>query len=177
MQHLAQREEIQRDSCDRKTKMPAELRERIEKMEAAGLYGHGKDYEKNRYPSEYMMAAWGEGDFPYLYQKRPDPNLDPNAMGNLAWEVYRQMWGSHGEFVFDGNMKSVEYADQLRSVKVPTLITVGDHDLCDAALSREMNALIPGSKLLVLPQSGHMSCEDQPRMFLEAVQSFLSAGK
>ena len=29
--------------------MPAELRDRIKKMEAEGLFGHGKDYEKNRY--------------------------------------------------------------------------------------------------------------------------------
>jgi proline iminopeptidase len=57
-----------------KAAMPEELRSRIDRMEAAGLYGHGKDYEKNRYTNEYMIAAWGEGYFPYLYQRRPDPN-------------------------------------------------------------------------------------------------------
>jgi proline iminopeptidase len=160
-----------------KARMPAELRERIDKLEAAGLYGHGKDYEKNRYPSEYMGAAWGEGYFPYLYQKCPNPNYDPNSEGNMAWDVYREMWGSHGEFVIDGNLTSVEYAGRLPSIKVPTLITVGDHDECAPSLSREMTALIPGSKLVVLPESGHMTFVDQPRLFLEAVQSFLSASK
>ena len=87
------------------------------------------------------------------------------------------MWGSHGEFVIDGNLTSVEYAGRLPSIKVPTLITVGDHDECAPSLSREMNALIPGSKLVVLPESGHMTFADQPRLFLEAVQSFLSASK
>ena len=160
-----------------KANMPSELRERIDKLEAAGLYGHGKDYERNRYASEYMVAAWGEGYFPYLYQNHPDPNFDPNASGNQAWDVYREMWGSHGEFVIDGNLTSVEYADRLPSIKVPTLITVGDHDECDPALSREMNALIPGSKLVVFPKSGHMTFVDQPCLFIEAVQTFLSAGK
>jgi proline iminopeptidase len=160
-----------------KAKMSPDLRERIDKLEAAGLFGHGKDYEKNRYASEYMVAAWGEGYFPYLYQNRPDPNFDPNSTFGLAWDVYREMWGSHGEFVIDGNMTSVEYADRLPSIKVPTLITVGDHDECDPSLSREMNALIPGSKLVVLPQSGHMTFVDQPRLFIEAVQSFLATGK
>ena len=47
-----------------KEKMPADARERINKMEAEGLYGHGKDYEKNRYTTEYMTAAWGDGYFP-----------------------------------------------------------------------------------------------------------------
>jgi hypothetical protein len=60
-----------------KQKMPPELRQRLDKLEAAGLYDRGKDYEKNRYSSDYMIAAWGEGYFPYLYQNRPDPNYDP----------------------------------------------------------------------------------------------------
>jgi proline iminopeptidase len=97
-------------------------------------------------------------------------------MGNMAWDLYREMWGSHGEFVIDGNLTVVEYADRLPTIKVPTLITAGDHDECDPALSREMNALIPGSKLVVLPDSGHMTFVDQPRQFLEAVQNFLSGG-
>ena len=160
-----------------KAKMAPDLRERIDKLEAAGLYGHGKDYEKNRYPAEYMVAAWGEGYFPYLYQNRPDPNFDPSNAFSVAWDVYREMWGSHGEFVVDGNLTSVEYADRLPSIKVPTLITVGDHDQSDPAVSREMHALIPGSKLVVLPKSGHQTFEDQPRLFIEAVQNFLSAGK
>jgi proline iminopeptidase len=160
-----------------KARMPAELRERINKLEASGLFGCGKGYEKNRYPSEYMIAAWGEGYFPYLFQKRPDANYDPIAAGNMAWDVYREMWGSHGEFVIDGNLASVEYAERLPSIKVPTLITVGDHDECAPSLSREMNRLIPGSKLVELPESGHMTFVDQPRLFLEAVQNFLSTGR
>jgi proline iminopeptidase len=105
-----------------KAKMAPELRIRIEKMEKEGLYGHGKDYEKNRYTSEYMIAAWGEGYFPYLYQNHPDPNYDPVANGIMAWDVYREMWGSNGEYVIDGNLTSVEYGDRLPTVKVPTAI-------------------------------------------------------
>ncbi len=160
-----------------KAGMATELRERINKFEAAGLFGHGKVYERNRYPSEYMVASWGEGYFPYLFQNRPDANYDPIAAGNMAWDVYREMWGSHGEFVINGNLASVEYAERLPAIKVPTLITVGDHDECAPSLSREMNRLIPGSKLVELPESGHMTFVDQPRLFLEAVQGFLSGDR
>ncbi|MBI4917281.1 MAG: proline iminopeptidase-family hydrolase [Acidobacteria bacterium] len=158
-----------------KAKMPAELRTRIEKMEAEGLYGHGKAYERGRYTADYMIAAWGEGYFPYLYQNRPDPNFDPAQMGNTAWDLYREMWGSHGEYVIDGNLASVEYADRLATIKVPTLITVGDTDECDPSLSRDMHARIPSSKLVVLPKSGHMTFVDQPGMFNRAVDEFLTA--
>ena len=160
-----------------KAKMAPELRIRIEKMEKEGLYGHGKDYEKNRYTSEYMIAAWGEGYFPYLYQNHPDPNYDPVANGNMAWDVYREMWGSNGEYVIDGNLTSVEYGDQLPTVKVPTLITAGDNDECDPSLSREMNEKIAGSKLVIFPKSGHMTFVDQPALFITAVDEFLHPGK
>src|SRR5271154_4480995 len=88
-----------------KETMDPELRERIDKMEKEGLFGHGKDYEKNRYTSDYMIAAWGEGYFPYVYHNHPDPNYDPIQNGVMSWDLYREMWGSDGEFVIDGNLK------------------------------------------------------------------------
>jgi proline iminopeptidase len=153
--------------------MPAETRHKILTLEKVGLYGKGKDYEKNRYPEAYMKLAWGEGYFPYLYQNHPDPNFDPVQEGIMAWDLYREMWGSHGEFIIDGNLKSVEYADRLGTLHVPTLIVVGDHDECDPALSREMNSLIPGSKLAILPKSGHLTFVDQNGLFLRTVGEFV----
>lgn len=158
-----------------KDKMPRDLRLRIESMEAAGLFGKGKPYEQNRYPSEYMVAAWGEGYFPYLYQNHPDPNYSPEANGVMAWDVYREMWGSHGEFVIDGNLASVEFDNRLPEIKVPTLITAGDHDECDPSLSEEMHKEIAESKLVIFPKSGHMTFVDQPSLFLRTVDEFLDA--
>lgn len=158
-------------------RMPSELRSRILRMEGAGLYNKGKPYERGRYASDYMIASWGEGYFPYLYQRRPDPNYDPVANGIMSWDLYREMWGSHGEFIIDGNLTSVEYADRLSSIHVPTLITVGDNDECDPSLSREMQKLINGSKLVVFPRSGHMTFVDQPGMFIRTVEEFLKEGE
>jgi proline iminopeptidase len=156
--------------------MPADVRERIQKQEAAGLFGHGKDYQKNRYTDDYMIAAWGEGYFPYLYQRHPDPNYDPVDDGKMSWDLYREMWGSDGEFVIDGNLKSVEYADRLPSLRVRTLVTAGDHDECDPAQARELSGLVHGSKLVIFPQSGHMTFVDQPDLFIRTIDDFL-AGK
>jgi len=156
-----------------RAKMSPELENRIDKMEKEGLFGHGKPYEQSRYTNEYMIAAWGEGYFPYVYQRRPDPNYDPVASGNMSWRLYREMWGSDGEFVIDGNLKSVEYADKLSSIKVPTLITCGDHDECDPSLSEEMHEKITGSKLVIFPHSGHMTFVDQPDLFIKTINDFL----
>jgi len=160
-----------------KEKMDPELRERIERMEKEGLFGHGKDYEKNRYTNEYMIAAWGEGYFPYVYQNRPDPIYDPIQNGmTTSWDLYREMWGSDGEFVIDGNLKSVEYTNRLPSIHIPTMIIAGDHDECDPSLSQEMHEKIAGSQIVILPRSGHMTFVDQPDMFVSSVDSFLHSG-
>jgi proline iminopeptidase len=83
------------------------------------------------------------------------------------------MWGEHGEFVIDGNLKSVEYVDRLHTIHVPTLIVVGDHDECTPALSRRMHEKIAGSELVILPDSGHMNFVDQLDLWHKAVEGFL----
>jgi proline iminopeptidase len=156
-----------------KQNMSPELRARIDGLEKQGLFGHGKPWEQGRYPDEYMVAAWGEGYFPYVYANRPDPNYDPLDDGKIAWDVYREMWGSDGEFVIDGNLKSAEYVDKLSTIHVPTLILVGDHDEVDQSLSKQMHEKIEGSQLVVLPKSGHMTFADQTTLFNEAIRGFL----
>ncbi len=158
-----------------KAAMPADKLARLNELEKAGLYGKGAIWEHGRYTAEYETLAWGWGYFPFLYGARPDANYDPST-GNAPtnWELYREMWGSDGEFVIDGNLKSVEYVDRLNTIKVPTLIVVGDHDECDPSLSKEMNQKIPGSKIAILPNSGHMNFVDQPVLWQKAVGGFLS---
>lgn len=159
-----------------KERMDPELRARIDRMEAEGLYGHGKPFEQGRYTGDYMVAAWGEGYFPYVYANHPDPAYDPLANGaSTSWALYREMWGSHGEFVIDGNLASVEYTERLATIHVPTLVIAGDHDECDPALSRTMHERIAGSQLVILPASGHMTFVDQPGRFLAGVDAFLRA--
>jgi proline iminopeptidase len=158
-----------------KAAMPEADRKRMEELEQAGLYGKGAQWERGRYPDEYAKLAWGVGYFPWIYVNRPDPNYDPVA-GNTtnAWDVYREMWGSHGEYIVDGNLKSVDYVDRLSSIKVPTLIIVGDHDESDPVMSEQMKEKISGSKLVILPGSGHMTFVDQPNMFIKSISEFVN---
>jgi proline iminopeptidase len=157
------------------TGMTPEERNRVKALEAAGLFGKGEIWEHGRYPDEYAKIAWGKGYFPYLYQNHPDPSYDPlSSNTGTAWDVYREMWGSDGEFVVDGNLKEVEYVGQLSKIKVPTLVIVGDHDESDPTMSKEMHEKISGSQLVILPNSGHMTFVDQPEQFLKTVRDFIA---
>jgi proline iminopeptidase len=166
--------EMNKVLADEKRSMPPEALAKLEALEKAGLFNKGKDWEKGRYPDDYAKLAWGDGYFPFLYQRRPDPNYDP-AAGNTstAWDLYREMWGSDGEFVIDGNLKSVEYLDKLSTIHVPTLLICGDHDESNPSLSRTMHEKITGSKLAIMPQSGHMAFVDQPNLYIKTVADFL----
>ena len=46
-----------------KQSMPAEARQKLEALEQAGLFGKGKDWEKNRYPDDYARLAWATAIF------------------------------------------------------------------------------------------------------------------
>ncbi len=137
----------------------------------------GRIHSRRPFLSSSFFACKTAADhtFPFLYGARPDPAYDPTT-GNAPtnWDLYREMWGSDGEFIIDGNLKSVEWVDRLHTINVPTLIVVGDHDECDPSLSKEMHEKIAGSDLVILPNSGHMNFVDQPQMWQKAINGFLS---
>jgi len=171
---FASTKELNQALARMKAAMDPKDRDRVSALEANGLFGKGESWEHGRYSEDYAKLAWGKGYFPYVYQNRPDPNYDPlGSNTSTAWDVYREMWGSDGEFVVDGNLKEVEYVDQLSQIKVPTLIIVGDHDESDPRMSQEMHERIAGSQLVILPSSGHMTFVDQPEQFLRAVRDFV----
>jgi pimeloyl-ACP methyl ester carboxylesterase len=59
----------------------------------------------------------------------------------------------------------------LKAIACPTLVLVGDDDrLTPPDLSREMAAAIPGARLVVVPDSGHLSTMERP----EAVNAALA---
>ena len=78
-------------------------------------------------------------------------------------------------YIVDGNLTSVEYADRLPSITVPTLITVGDHDQVAPSISEDMHKAVKGSTLRVIPESGHMTFVDQPTLYVKVVTDFLTA--
>jgi pimeloyl-ACP methyl ester carboxylesterase len=62
----------------------------------------------------------------------------------------------------------------LTNVACPTLILVGDGDqLTPPELSHEMNSLIPGSRLVTVPDCGHLSTIERPDAVTKALVAFM----
>ena len=71
-----------------KKKMRPAVSSQIDKLEAQGLFGHGKPWEQGRYTEEYMKLVWGDGYFPYCIS-------DIRIPTTIRWR-----WGTlHGLFI------------------------------------------------------------------------------
>lgn len=59
----------------------------------------------------------------------------------------------------------------LSAAKVPTLILAGEKDvIISPEQSKKMHDLLPGSKLVVIPNAGHLSSLEQPKVWNQAVR-------
>ena len=76
-----------------------------------------------------------------------------------------------------GAIRAIGYRDlrdDIRAIRVPALILVGDEDRgTDLSMARTMHERIAGSTLTVLPKAAHCSCVESPGAFNEAVLAFL----
>ncbi len=63
----------------------------------------------------------------------------------------------------------------LREIRVPTLVVCGEEDtLTPVAEAETMVAAIPGSRLAVIPEAGHLANLENPEAFNAALRAFLS---
>jgi 3-oxoadipate enol-lactonase len=66
-------------------------------------------------------------------------------------------------------------ADQLHTIKAPTLILVGDQDRATPpAVARRIHERIPQSQLAIIPGAGHTSTVEEPEAVNAAILAFLS---
>lgn len=62
----------------------------------------------------------------------------------------------------------------LANITAPTLVITGDDDfICGPVCAAEMSASIPGSRLVIVGDSGHMVFIEQPQAFHDEVADFL----
>jgi 3-oxoadipate enol-lactonase len=82
----------------------------------------------------------------------------------------------HKESYLKSIAASVAYRGevQLEKIRVPTHVVVGaDDTLTPPSVSRDMAGRIPGAKLTIIDQAGHLSNIEQPEKFNAAVLGFL----
>jgi len=71
--------------------------------------------------------------------------------------------------------RDAQVMKSLPNLRVPVLIIVGAEDTAFLAPTDYMAAKIPNARKIVLPQAGHASNLDQPKMFNQALEGFLES--
>jgi 3-oxoadipate enol-lactonase len=68
----------------------------------------------------------------------------------------------------------VDWLDALPKIDTPTLLIAGAHDIgAPPAAMKHMQARIPGSRLVVLPEASHLGPVEQPDAFWTLIDNFV----
>jgi proline iminopeptidase len=77
----------------------------------------------------------------------------------------------------DAGYGGIEVEDRLPDVATPVLVTAGRHDrTCVVEAAEDMVPRIPGGRLEVFEQSGHMMFVEEQERYLDVVAGFLRSG-
>ncbi len=117
---------------------------------------------------EMSMREIAEERIPACLKPAPDPRKLREAVEQMAAKDKRVYSESSAA------TWSPDFRAMLPDVRVPTLVLWGEHDtLTSREVSEELHASIPGARLLVLPDAGHISNLDNPAAFSAALREFL----
>ena len=123
------------------------------------------DYSNPKY-QEYVQIM----NENYVDRKQPSKLYHLKDLGGTA--VYNVFQGDN-EFVITGKLKDWHFRDQLKNIKVPTLLTFGEHETMPISTAKTMNKLIPNSKLVTTPEGGHHHMVDNPDVYYKHLADFI----
>ncbi|MRN05835.1 alpha/beta fold hydrolase [Lactobacillus sp. 0.1XD8-4] len=123
------------------------------------------DYSNPKY--QQLVQVMNEQ---YVDRKQPSKLYHLKDLGGDA--VYNVFQGDN-EFVITGKLKGWHFRDQLKNIKVPTLITFGEHETMPVDTAKTMNKLIPNSKLVTTPNGGHHHMVDNPDVYYKHLADFI----
>ena len=156
------------DEIDEYVDRVNELREKTLSPEAVAFM---KECEaKNEYSNPKYQEYVQVMNEQYVDRKQPSKLYHLKDLGGTA--VYNVFQGDN-EFVITGKLKDWHFRDQLKNIKVPTLITFGEHETMPIETAKTMNSLIPNSQLVTTPDGGHHHMVDNPDVYYKHLADFI----
>ena len=141
-----------------------------------------------REPTEKTKAAWAKwittGSFDdVITELRRHPNeyhfkMDEHPNSEEMWRIYAMPYRYHDPQV-NSRFSNVFYSDQdprveeLRQIKCPTLILIGEFDIVFFKPSEIMAKEIPDVKYVIMEGVGHMTAIEAPKRTTNEILDFL----
>lgn len=143
--------------------LPAGSRDVARRLESQGA----TDAAEYRVVVRRFDARWGRrGAEPYEVTEACAGGGERND------QLYQYMWGP-SEFAATGTLREFDRFDALRSLALPTLVIVGEHDIVTPREAEQIAAQVPGAELVVVPGAGHVAMQDAPGPYAERLRRFL----
>ena len=149
------------DAATLKRTLPESVQATLGKHESAGTFD-----------SPEYQAAVMEYYKRYLCRRDPWPDDVNRTFAELSASVYGTMWGP-SEFTATGSLRTYERAAQLKALNLPVLLTAGRFDEATPSATAYYQSLIPGAKLKIFENSAHLTMQDEPDAYVQAVRDFL----
>jgi proline iminopeptidase len=142
-------------------RLPAKVRSTLAKYEAA------EDYENPRY-----LAAVMEFYRRHVRRLPVWPREVVYSFDHISKPVYYSMNGPN-EFTIIGTIKDWDVTDQLPTIRLPTLVTVGRYDEVTPRVAEAIHRGIRGSRLVRFEKSAHLAMWEERARYIEVVRDFL----
>jgi proline-specific peptidase len=141
--------------------LPPPLQRDIDKNERAGT-PQAPEYQ----------AATMEYYRRYGIRRQPWPDDVNKMFAELNQDIYVYMQGP-SEFTITGTLKDYDATPTLGRITAPTLFISGEYDGARPETMRYYQSLVPGSRLEIIPDAAHLTMQDQPEKYNEAIRAFL----
>jgi proline iminopeptidase len=109
----------------------------------------------------------------HVLRSAPSPEYDASADFQRRSPAHRVLYGADGLTV-TGNIRNWDRRKDLDVIRVPTLITTGEHDAVTLDCHETLHRGIAGSKLRVLSGCSHFTMQEAPEAYGELIRAFLS---
>ena len=154
---------LQREGARLFGELPAGVRETITKHEESGEFD----------APEYAKALL---EFQRRHTLRISPVPDPMVYSDahVNKEVGRVMFGPHLVEV-TGNMRYWDVTDRLHTLRIPCLVTCGEHDFLTPRLHQLMHNKIKGSKLVIIQGASHIAMWEKRDVYIRTITGFLDS--
>jgi proline-specific peptidase len=162
---LASVAEWEEDARGLRDALPPEVREVLDRHEAAGTYDD-PEYEEAMRAFDARHFHRGDLDRPELVRMREQRSK----------EAYQAMCGPN-EWTMTGALRGWDVRPRLGELDLPTLVVRGRYDLCTERIARVLVDGIRGAQYAVMEESSHTPVLEETDRYLGLVSEFLAAAE
>lgn len=143
-------------------KFPPEIRKVLEKYEAK------EDYSAPEYQEVLFKQLYSK----HICRVSPWPEPLQRSFRNLSTQVYNTMQGPN-EFIVTGTFKDWNRWNEIKNIKVPTLLSVGRYDTMRVEDIQKMGQLLPNSRVAICENGSHLSMYDDQETYFRDLIKFI----